>query len=448
MLGPPPDPRALPFPAGLLDAPGAWGWCALLALICAAVAWRWPRARTAAVVVGGTVLLTAPAAGVPGEVWWGAYPTIDKEGSRLFYEDGVHWRLLARPWAAPADPAIRLIGVHLGHLLEVALFDLVLPVAGAFRAVALLHVALAWGAAAGLARALGARPVEALLLGLPIGLNLHLLRDVQYTTVEKSADFVLPLFAWAVVRAGAGGRAVAGPAIVLLGGAFLNLYSVLTIGLGAAVVGAFGLGAFWRGEPSARARGASLLGAALAALLAAAAQAAVQAGGPALASPAAFVWERAALDAFTLVPWSWARLPPAWAWSPVALAVVLGAAWSARRDRAVQACAAAALALFVVGWGPLPAPGVPSPLYLALVDAIPGFWRVAKPEALVVGSRVLLVAAAARALGRRAPLPPRVLLVWGLAEITFVLLSRTHAAWPGFSLDVPASLDPSWRSRP
>jgi hypothetical protein len=59
-----------------------------------------------------------------------------------------------------------------------------------------------------------------------------------------------------------------------------------------------------------------------------------------------------------------------------------------------------------------------------------------------------LVAAAARALGRRAPLPPRVLLVWGLAEITFVLLSRTHAAWPGFSLDVPASLDPSWRSRP
>ncbi len=447
MLGPPPDPRALPFAAGPTDAPAAWLACVAVAVMAGIVAWRWPRWRAAALVIGGTVLLTAPAAFVPGEVWWGAYPTLDKEGSRLFYDDGVHWRLLARPWAAPGDAAIRLIGVHLGHLVEVALFDVLLPVAGSFRAVALLHVALAWWAAAGLARALGARPVDALLLGLPFGINLHLMRDVQFTTVEKTADFVLPLFAWAWVRAGAGGAARAGPALVVLVGAFLNLYSVLIIGLGSALIAPFGVVAARRGEPAARARAVALLGAAVAAMLAAAAQAAVQAGGPALARADAFL-ERAALDSFTLVPWSWARLEPAWAWSPVALGVSAAGVWAGRGDRAVQACVLGALGLWALGWGPAPAPGVPSPPYLALAEWMPGFWRVAKPEALVVGARLLVLAAAARALGARAPLGARRWAAWALAEIAFVVLSRGHAAWPGFSWDVPAELAPGWRAGP
>jgi hypothetical protein len=79
---------------------------------------------------------------------------------------------------------------------------------------------------------------------------------------------------------------------------------------------------------------------------------------------------------------------------------------------------------------------------------MPGFWRVAKPEALVVGARLLVLAAAARALGARAPLGARRWAAWALAEIAFVVLSRGHAAWPGFSWDVPAELAPGWRAGP
>ncbi len=99
MYGPPPDALQQLAPTGLYGAWHAWLACVVAGLLLAA--WAGPR-RPLLAALGGVVALTTPAAAFFGRYVWGAFPTIDKAGSLLFYRDGVLGRAFD-----PDDPAVR-----------------------------------------------------------------------------------------------------------------------------------------------------------------------------------------------------------------------------------------------------------------------------------------------------------------------------------------------------
>ena len=209
MFGPRPDPRMVPLPAGVFDDVTATVLCLAVALaLTVAAAWRRPGVplRGLLFIAGQVVLWTTPWLAWTNDAWFGAYPTIDKEGSFLFYQQGVHWRVLLDPIAASADPAARLIGVHVGHLWVTEGLDVFLTSVGAFNAQALLYPALGWWAAWLLARELTGRDQISLVMSWPVGMGLHLFRDLNWYTIEKAAVFWLPLYLVALTRAARFGR--------------------------------------------------------------------------------------------------------------------------------------------------------------------------------------------------------------------------------------------------
>jgi hypothetical protein len=463
VYGPPPDPRQILLDAGPLVEPWAWALCLLLCLLLWALAAP-PRLpgplRGGLFIVGAVVLLTAPALPLIDRVVLGSFPTLDKEGSLLFYLDGVHRRLLAHPIAATSDPAVRLIGVHVGHLWVTELFDLVLSPLGAFNAQGLLNLALGWGCMAWLCSRMGAAPAVALALALPFGMGLHVMRDLNWATIEKSAVFWLPLFALALHRAwqgGPGGARRLAPAVVFGLMTWMNLYfGLVAAALGALALAAEGLASLRQRQlrPQTRDLALACLACALPGLLLAGWQAQVMASGPALASPERFLWERAALDGFSLSPFRWNRLEVWRALDPVSLALAAVGLWRARRDSRVVFAVGAALllALLSVGpvlWprGPLPQDGVLNPLFMAAWKLLPGFDRVAKPEVFFEASWLLLLGAGA--LGLRAWRPGKALgiALVAAAMLSWLLLVRSHPVYPPFSAAQGSSLDAGWQER-
>ena len=185
--------------------------------------------------LGQVIVLTAPLAGVLNSVFYGDYPTIDKAGSVAFYLAGVHQTLTFHPISALSDPACQLIGVHMGHLWVTAFFDLFLHTPGAFNIQALVYPALAWWAAGLLLRNTGVSWPGALGLAFSFGMGLHLFRDLNWYTIEKSAVFSLALFFLVLWKAREeGGRWIGWAALAWVGMAFLNWYLGLVGALGAA----------------------------------------------------------------------------------------------------------------------------------------------------------------------------------------------------------------------
>lgn len=462
MIGPPPDPRQVLLPAGIADEPVAWAVSVGVGLALTLVGLRargWPEAaRGALVCFGLTFALTAPALGWVDAAVLGSFPTIDKEGSLLFYMDGVHRRLLFDPLAASGDPAARLIGVHTGHLWVTELFDLVTSPFGAMNAQGLVNAALGWACMALLARALGAPAGLALALGLPFGLGLHVMRDLNFYTIEKSAVFWLPLFAWAGLRAWQrGGRWRWLPAVVYGLMTWMNLY----LGLVGAALGALAM--FSEGQAAARRRhlrpetrhlAAACLACAAPGLALALWQHHVMSGGPALGTPEQFLWQRAALDSVTLHPAQWNRLELGRALNPVALSLSLLGLWRGRttglgRFFLGAGLALAALSLGPVLWwrGPDPEAGIPNPVYFAAWHAVPGFWRVAKPEVFFEGAWMLALAGGAWGCRDR-PLWRWERLLWPtLVTVAWLALVRTHAAYPPFAAIQQSALDATWSER-
>lgn len=462
MYGPPPDPRAVPFPAGPSDEPLAWALSVGVGLLLSALAlWRRPSEPTRALcfILGQTVLLTAPLLGLLDRAWYGDFPTIDKEGSLLFYLDGVHLRALLHPVASLSDPAVRLIGVHLGHLWPVAAADLLLSPMGAFNSSALLYPALGWWAAWLLGRAVSGDGRAALIASFPFGMGLHVYRDLNWYTIEKAAVFWLPLWLLALWRARReGGRWPLAAGAIFLGMSWWNIYLGL---VGAALGGMAALGALWgawrrpaAGEPRLGPESRRLLGAVLASALAALplviAQALAMRGGPALGSPDEFLWQRAALDSFTLWPPRWNRMELWAALSPPLLLVAAWAGWRRRADPAVRWALLAALGLFALSLGPLLLPGVKNPIYLGLVTLIPGLWRVAKPEVFFEGALALLLALAAVGLAeilRRVRVTGVTVMLYCITIVMWLLLVRAHPAFPSFHAPVESRLAPGWERR-
>ncbi len=445
----------VPVPAGLLDDPGGHLLCAGVALVLLALAgWRRPPVlvRMGLACLGGTVGLTSPWLAHLDRHWLGAFPTIDKEGSLLFYLDGVHRRSLADPVAAMADPAVQLIGVHTGHLWLVEAADLVLGPVGAFGLWALLSPALAWWLAALLARAGGVRPLVALSLGFPFGMGLHVFRDLNWYTIEKAQVFWLPLFGLVWWRARErGGRALLGPALLWPVLAWNNLYLGILVAIGAAAWVALDLLRAPRSAPHRRALGAGLL-AALVGAPVVLWQHLLMAGAPPLAPPAAFLWQRAALDSVELWPPAWNRLELWRALNPVALGLGLAGLWRLRRQPLAQSLVGVGLLLGALALGPAlvhGAPGAPAvvanPVYMAFHAVVPGFWRIAKPETFFHGCWLLLLLAGAQTAEGWLPRDRRQWLLPLLVVAAWLALVRTHPAFPGLSAPVESALAPDWQ---
>ncbi len=419
---------------------------------------------------------------------YGAYPTIDKEGSLLFYLDGVHVRMLLHPLLSMGDPAAHLIGVHTGHLWLTAFFDLFLSPHGAFNMQGLLSPALAWFASWLLLRDLCDNRRIAFVLAFGWGMGLHVFRDLNWYTIEKAAIFWLAFFCWAMHRAwqqvpdvpvqaeGVPGGALPagrlrdtgpwpwGAALLFLLMTWNNLY----LGLVGAVMGAtafFGALATaataWRRQraaPGDTARAAAYhraaarfrnLGLACVACTAfvlplIAWQALLLGGGPSLGDPDRFLYERAALDSFSLVPFRWNRLEPWRALNMVIVGLALFGGWARRRDPRVRYAVATGSLLAALSLGPFLLPGVENPLYMAARALIPGFWRIAKPEVFFHGAWLLMCCVAAIQLARVVPRPRSLGALYLLFVLAWLVMVRTHPAYPELTLPVHSTLSPDW----
>ena len=462
VYGPPADPREIPAPVEVLDAPEAYLGCLLVGLaLTALAAWRRPPVSLRALVfiLGQTIILTMPLAWYLDRYVYGAFPTIDKEGSLLFYLDGVHVRMLLHPWLSTGDPAASLIGVHTGHLWVTQLFDLVLSPMGAFNAQALLYPALAWWAAWLLLRDLCGHSRTAMVLAFAWGMGLHLFRDLNWYTIEKAAVFWLALYCWALYRAWEreGGRWPLLSAVLYLLMSWNNLY----LGLVGAAVGAMALAATlltaWRerADPltarlaAARVRNVGLACAASAVLVSPLAllQWTLLHGGPSLGDPERFLWERAALDSFTLAPFRWNRLEVWRALNMVVVGLALFGSWRHRREGRVQFAVVAGGLLFLLSLGPQVLPGVENPLYMATRAVVPGFWRMAKPETFFHATWLFMCGVAAVHLRRVDPEPRTLGSLYVVFVFFWVLMVRTHPVYPEMTMPTDDPLAPDWQER-
>ncbi|MEL6349079.1 MAG: hypothetical protein AAFV53_38600, partial [Myxococcota bacterium] len=139
MYGPPPDPRQIIAPVQIADDPLAYGICIGVGALLSAgsFARTLPEGLRALLLIAGQVCaLTAPLMVYINRYVYGAFPTIDKEGSLVYYLQGVHINALSDPF----DPAVRLIGVHLGHHWLSAFFDLFLTPFGALTAPLMVYI--------------------------------------------------------------------------------------------------------------------------------------------------------------------------------------------------------------------------------------------------------------------------------------------------------------------
>ena len=458
----------VPIPTGIFDDPVGHAACVLLGGLWLALAWRARRPfwRAAGVVAGVVTLFTSPWLVRAGTGWFGNFPTIDKEGSLLFFLDGVHQRLYLQPLEAPSDAAVRLIGVHAGHLWATEALALLGSPMLAFNLQWLLQIGFAWLAAAWAIRvalADGGEPDAplpswmALVCAFPFGMGLHLFRDLNVTTVEKGGVGLLPLFVGCWLMAVRKGRAwLAALAVVYVGMALYNLYfAVVCAGFGALYV-LVTLPGRWHHRQKLV---GSVVVCGLVGLPVAAAQLWIQSGGPAIATPEQFLWQRAALDGFSLVPLRWKRLEVWRACNPVAAGLAIWGAWHLRKDPRAWRAGGIGMGLFVVSLGPTLLPGAtPSeplwknPIYMGLHWLVPGFWRMAKPE--VFFQPVWLMTLVAAAVGLRRLHDARPLLARTLAGAVLLVwwpLVRLHPAFPGMSAPLEAGdesqLAPEWQER-
>jgi hypothetical protein len=416
MYGPPPDPRQQLAPTSFAEAWPAWVACVVVGV---AIAWMSGTRRPLGFIVGTIVALTTPFAWFLPTYVYGAFPTIDKAGSLLFYLDGVQWRF----WDA-SDPAVRLIGVHVGHLWVVALFDLVLQSFAAFNAEAGLHLVLGWYCAYLLLDELTGDREVSLLLGAPFGLGLHLFRDINWYTVEKTSVFWLPLYAWALVRAHRrGGRWIALSALIFVGTCLDNLYfGILAAGMGAVAL-----------LSGSRRVALAVVASAVASLPIFGMQMRLLHGDAALGDPQLFLTQRAALDTFDLWPPKWNRLEALRALNVVAIGLALR---GARRDWRLAAVAAV---FFVLALGP-----THNPVYMLLFEVVPGFWRIAKPETFFEVTWLATLCIAARELARLKPARAMLGLLGAVFVVGWVLSVRTHPVFPVFTRYVPMELSGQW----
>jgi hypothetical protein len=447
MYGPPPDPRQVPVGVAIFDAPELYLACFAIGIAVLLIGLRMKRlpqaARAFLIILGWVLGLTAPLAVCLNDVVYGAWPTIDKAGSFLFYADGVHRRLLLHPIESLHDPAVQLIGVHLGHLWITEFFDLFLNPHGAFNVQGILYPTLGWFCAWLFLRELGSHPRVAFVFAMPFGMGLHVFRDLNWYTIEKAAVFGIPLFLWTLVKARAGGRRwLWAVGIVLLLCAWLNWYLFLVNG---AILALYALCSRDRSALEA------LAAAFVAVLPLIIYQSFLLQDAGALSDPTRFLAERAALDTFSFFPPAWNRLEAHRALNLVGLGLGIVGVWRNRSQPRIQLALLLVVVLTTLATGPYwwgdAETGVPNPIYHGALTAIPGFWRIAKPEFFFEGAWLIILAIAAQTFSHRNPTHRDMRWVFTLFIAAWLFSVRGHPAYPDLHQPVEVELSDDWADR-
>lgn len=421
---PPFDPRQIIIEATVMNHVSTF----IVAFLIALLAYKVKRGSIFLYTLATCIALTSPMLGLATEAVWGAYPTIDKEGSLLFYRDGVHHRLFSF-----SDPAHRLIGFHLGHLWISQILDWFVGDIGAFNLQALLNVSLTWYCTYRLLHLLGATRLWAWLLASQMGLHLHLFRDIQFYTIEKSAIYPLLMFWEAFIRAAKGEKKAPlwmgvsfllaswinlywGIFCVLMTGPFLWIYrrenrNCIIKGIGCCILFGIGIGIY---------------------------QQLLTISGPPFAHSDQFM-KRAALDNVTLWPPSWNRLP--W-YASISPLIVICTIWAWFNKYLMRTFIGFGCLFFILSLGPYILEEVPNPIYQGLT-ALPALWRFAKPEAFFFLSFIAILTSLVRINPSK-----KIAVMMGLLFLMQWCGIRTHKEYPSyFSEPIQTTLPKNWERR-
>jgi hypothetical protein len=333
-----------------------------------------------------------------------------------------------------------------GHLWVTEFFDLFLSPIGAFNAQALLYPMLGWFSAWLLFHEVNRNSAVSLLFAFPFGMGLHVFRDLNWYTIEKSAVFWLPLYGYMLFRAWRdGGRWVWLSGLTLVVTTWMNVYFGLIncILLGVVVVGLIMSN---DRHKKTMVRTGVLTGLFLVPI--AVWQWVLMHGGPQLGTPEEFLWQRAALDSFTLDPFRWNRLEVHRSLNVVALAV---AAYGLRRSRwigIVRLASMVALLFFLLSLGPtITGLDLTNPIYMGARAVVPGFWRVAKPEVFFHMTWLMLLGIAA-IQAHRSGWTPWTIRIWYAAFVVgWLIMVRTHPAYPPMTVPIDTPLAKDWADR-
>lgn len=398
----------------------------IAACIFALLAYRFAKVRLILGTLAASIALTTPFLGLSLESVWGAYPTIDKEGSLLFFRDGVHLQLFQFE-----DPAHRLIGFHLGHLWIAQFFAFFVPDYAAFNIQALLNIVLTWYCCTILLEEVGAKRLWAWLLASQLALHAHLFRDIQFYTIEKSALYGIPLFWFFFLRTQKNAPYSAlGLALSFFLSSWINLYwgifeAFLCCGL-----------LMVHKEQITPTLKKGLIGCGLMGIGIALYQWKLMHAGPSFSPESSFL-ERAALDRFSLWPLSWNRLPWFSSLPPLLVGLII---W--KKNALHKRYIGIGLLFFLLSLGPYIFDGLPNPLYM-IIARLPGLWRFAKPEAFFFISFLCLLSVLIHVRFERRTHYILALLFL----IQWIVSVRIQPEYPRFSQHIPSTLPQNWEKR-
>ena len=374
------------------------------------------------VLLGSLSLLTSPWLGSIHKAVIGAYPTIDKEGSLLFFEHGVHHLWFTSPDLPLDETGLTLVGIHVGHLWLTECFSIFAPTFVAFNVQAFTHLLLntlailywvdgyKW---------IRAQEWEKWVVALLLGAQLHVFRDIHWYTIEKSALFPLFLF-WGTLSRQRDGQGNWQLPLMYLLACLYNFYWAILCPLLVITEYNHLPSAFI--ERTRLAKGLVIccgIGLVMAIL-----QMTLQTSLHQVATPEKYA-SRAALDVLSLWPVDWNRMG---IWRPINL-VLLGMGMSYIRElksgeqRIPNAKGLIVCSIFglILSLGPFIAPSVPNPIY-SIFQLIPGMWRFAKPEIFC-----LIPYAIVGLLALRKPWPK---WIWAVAFAMYIVGLYTSVAFP------------------
>ncbi len=373
-------------------------------------------------------LVTAPWISVLNDAVIGAYPTIDKEGSLLFYLDGVHKRALLSPVDSLSDPAYCLIGFHLGHLWITEIFDIILSTHGAFNAQIILNLTLNITLSIVFLRIFSRDNLSTMVIGTIFGLQLHVFRDIHWYTIEKSSIYCLMSF-WIMLEMIQLGKNkywwTLGIIFYLI--TWINFYwGILSTILGIC----YGLKSLiakdynnnvLKGIATCIPFGLGVM----------TIQLTLMSNGELLAGKEEFL-HRASLDTFDPFKLNWNRMS---LWQSINPLIIGYGVWGLWRNRLSFLTILGMIFLFL-SMGPFISIGIDNPLYL-LINELPGLWRFAKPEIY------FFVTYACFCIGAVKIDIPRIVLL--LMLIFWVVGLFTSSAFPYLTVFIESSLSPTWQ---
>ena len=218
-MGPPIDKREILYIPTMYDHMSTIT-IALLLLYLAYRAWQKQKyisnLNLLLISIATVCICTSPWLAISTKYVIGAYPTIDKEGSFLFYQNGVHVRALLHPIDSLADKSVQLIGFHMGHLWINQFFDVFVSNYAVCNLQVLANLALNLyscyllfetqqtlytendSVSGHIPNSIANRRTHIswslFIVSVCFSLQLHILRDIHWYTVEKSAMYPIFLF--------------------------------------------------------------------------------------------------------------------------------------------------------------------------------------------------------------------------------------------------------------